>query len=582
MQIASTQNRIASRLPQTVGNLPTPISQSVAGHEPVDIVANLPSNWQDIDTQPVRFPDSSPPALQRPVVFLHGFNGSAERWDHVFEWLTSGEEPVNKSGGIIDAGKLDNIDPQANLFSLRLSRPYNTIQQNKAELKQAVEAVLSATGAKEVDLVVHSLGGLNTRHYLQDEDEKVNKVVMLGTPNHGSQLANLELFFRRNFGYPILPPVDDPDVRTLLGQMSVDKLDGDKKPENPFLRSLNDDWGQHKNAAEIMIVAGAGVPTLTGAPGVTIFGDGVVARRSAQMDGVENKTAWFRTHGGLQNSAQVMENTAKFLVGQRLSPGENLFDSPEDAIRAVELMTAQSSSEAKRSGKATPEEVKQATRLPLLDPAFQIGLGLGVLSAIMGGPKENLPLVEIALSSENRQNEIHANYNIDLLRSENPLRGGGSVNNDSFAEVANLKEGKLHWHSALGLKSSGLVMEVGEDERSVTMKGDLGGVPTDLTLAMVQDDRGRMSGMKTTGTFNGEAYSVESSINLEGLFMGQPLHHSSMKVSGVVNGENLDRTYQVNVHRNDKGLEFSAQQDVQAQSGQSLGVVVKILDRDKV
>jgi len=546
--------------------------------EPVDRTDLLPSNWQDVDPQEVVFPTSTPPKLHRPVVFVHGFNGKAERWEHLAEWLSSGDSG-NKYAGIIDAGKFDNIDPSANMFSLRLSRPYNSVEKNQAELKAAVEAVRAATGADEVDLVVHSLGGLNSRAYLQDPDEKVNKLVQLGTPNRGSQLANMEIFMRENFDYPVIPRTDDPEVRRVLEQLSVDKLDGDGIPKNPWLRALNNDWDNQRGAAEVMIVAGAGIPTLTGGPGITVRGDGVVARKSARLDGVENKTIWFKTHGALQNSPKVMENLAKFLTGQSLSRDENLFDRPEDAVRAAQLLAGGQSGESAEVAPASAEEVRRAVRLPLLDPAFQIGLGLGVLSAIMGGPREALPLVEIALSSENSQNEIYANYDIDLLRENNPVIGSGSVNQTSFAEVANLKEGKVVWNSALNLKSSNLIMEVGEDEQSVLMKGQLGGVPTDLTLAVIKDKMGRVSGMQTTGTFNGEPYSVNSSLDLEGLILGVPQHNSQMRVTGNVNGEELDRTYQVNVKRNKGDLELRAQHQPRANDQQLVGVEVKIKDR---
>ena len=232
-----------------------------------------------------------------------------------------------------------------------------------------------------------------------------------------------------------------------------------------------------------------------------------------------------------------------------------------------------------QSGQLSAEEVKRAVRLPLLDPAFQLGLGLGVLSAILGGPRESLPLVEIALSSENSQNEVHADYDIDLQREQNPVIGSGSVNNTSFAEVANLKEGKVYWNSALNLKSSGLVMEVGEDEQSVLMRGLLGGVPTDLTLSLVKNDSGQMTGMRTTGTFNHEPYDVNSSIDLEGLIQGGAQHHSDMHVTGLVNGENLDRTYQVNVKRNKSDLELSARHQPNSEDQQMVGVDVKIKQR---
>lgn len=547
---------------------------------PVDVVANLPSNFQDIDVQPVTLPTSAPPVLERPVVFLHGFNGSATRWSDVFEWLT--QEPANKDGGVIDAGKFENIDPEANLFSLRLSRPFNSVEQNKAELKATVEAVLEKTGAKEVDLVVHSLGGLNARHYLQDSEEKVNKLVMLGTPNHGSQLANLELFFREKFDYPIKPPTDDPEVRRVLHQLSVDKLDSNRQPKNPWLRALNDDWREHRENAEIMLVSGAGIPTLTGGPGLTVFGDGVVTRNSSQLPGVEKKTVWFRTHGALQNSAKVMETTAAFLAGKKLESGENLFDTADDALRAAELVTAEKAEQSRDvKEKASAEKANAASNMPLLDPAFQFGLGLGVISALMGGPKETLPLIEIAMDAVKDGNKINANYNVDMMREGNSVQGSGTINDKPFLEVARLDESKVQWRSAHGLEASGLVMEVGEDEQSITMKGTLGGVEADLTLRMFQTENGSWAGIKTTGALNGEPYSLKSTVNVEGLFSGGPNHHTGMMhTEGLVNGRAMESQYSVEIHKQREGLQFTARAASSDDTLQSGGVVVTVTDRE--
>ena len=562
---------------------PSPQSKAFI-EEPTEHYSPVSSLWEDTGVQPVSLPDSPPPALPRPVIFLHGFNGTAERWEDVFDWLTSGEDPVNKSGGIIDAGKFDNIDSEANLFSLRLSRPYNSVEKNKAELKEAVEAVVRATGKQEVDLVVHSLGGLNARAYLQDADEKVNKLVQLGTPNHGSQLANLENFFRDNFDYPIIPPVDDPEVRRVLDQLSVDKDDKNGEPRNPWLRELNNDWENQRDRADIMIIAGAGIPTVTGGPGLTVFGDGVVTRRSAKLDGVQRKTSWFRNHGALQNSGKVMEATANFLAGHQLVESENLFDRPEDVLKAADLISGNGDSDTGEVDRAGVETVKRATRLPLLDPAFQMGLSLGLISAMMGGPKESLPLVQISMNNRSADNSIQANYEIDMGLANNQLKGSGKVDGDDFAEIADFNEGKVYWKSAVGLLGSGLTLEVGEDEKSITMKGDMAGVPTDLTINMNFNDDGNMAGIHTLGRFNGENYDVRSTIDMGTLLQGggegkQSHHQGQMSVSGVVNGDQMNRNYKVDVQKRDGNLEFNAKADGAQPEGQDIGVAVKVLER---
>jgi triacylglycerol esterase/lipase EstA (alpha/beta hydrolase family) len=73
---------------------------------------------------------------------------------------------------------------------------YNTSQSNvrtASEVKTKVEEILRRTGAAKVDIVSHSMGGLNTRYYVKNlgGTEKVEKWVSLGGPNHGTSTANL-------------------------------------------------------------------------------------------------------------------------------------------------------------------------------------------------------------------------------------------------------------------------------------------------------------------------------------------------------------------------------------------------------
>jgi triacylglycerol lipase len=72
---------------------------------------------------------------------------------------------------------------------------YNTSQSNvrtASEVARKVEEILSRTGAAKVDLITHSMGGLNTRYYVKNlgGTEKVEKWVSLGGPNHGTTTAN--------------------------------------------------------------------------------------------------------------------------------------------------------------------------------------------------------------------------------------------------------------------------------------------------------------------------------------------------------------------------------------------------------
>lgn len=477
---------------------------------------------------------------------------------------------ANKDAGIIDPNRLDGLDGEAKMFTLRFSRPYNSIETNSAELKKTVEAICKATGSAEVDLIVHSLGGLDGRDFLREPDEKIKRMVMIGTPNHGSQLANLELVFREKFGWPIKPPVDDEEVRTVLHQLKID---------NPYLNELNDGWPQQRGRADMMVIAGAGIPTLSGGLGITAIGDGVVTRRSANLDGIETKTAWFKTHGGLLKTAGVMENAAEFLVtGKALTQESNLYDSP-GAEAAAKNLLAGKTREGSRVGGATLAEVQQASQLPILDPAFQLGLGLGVIAAMMGGPKSALPLVNIGLTSSQGQSALRADYSVDLAREYDPVQGSGTVNGQLFSERANLVDGKLQWRTE-GSSGSNLVIEVGSDEQSLAITGQVSGVNADLRLAPFTDAAGNIAGIETKGVLNGEQYFMKSTVDVEGIFSGQAGRDGEMHVVGLVHGQAVEKSYQVGIEKALGGLHLRAR-GAGVNVGQEQDVAVDVHVRDR-
>lgn len=70
------------------------------------------------------------------------------------------------------------------------------ISTQAARLRDQVAAVKARTGAAKVDLVAHSMGGLVSRDYIKDFGgaANVDSLVMLGTPNYGTALANVATF----------------------------------------------------------------------------------------------------------------------------------------------------------------------------------------------------------------------------------------------------------------------------------------------------------------------------------------------------------------------------------------------------
>ncbi|WP_201295379.1 esterase/lipase family protein [Nocardia sputi] len=118
-------------------------------------------------------PQAAAAPARDPILFVHGWQGSASNWNYMW-------------GRFLDAGY--SADEMAR-FS------YDTTQSNKdiaLEVKAQVDALRARTGAAEVDIITHSMGGLNSRWYLKKLDglNFVDDWVSIAGPNHGTDVAN--------------------------------------------------------------------------------------------------------------------------------------------------------------------------------------------------------------------------------------------------------------------------------------------------------------------------------------------------------------------------------------------------------
>ena len=126
----------------------------------------------------------------RPVVLVHGFISSWETWNRYFGpdgYLTSlglhgfavgdGQVP-----GVMNTGVITNPTGHT-----------NSIAQNAEILGQYIAGVKQQTGAEMVDLVVHSMGGMISRYYIDRvmQERDVAQLIMLGSPMGGSDCSVL-------------------------------------------------------------------------------------------------------------------------------------------------------------------------------------------------------------------------------------------------------------------------------------------------------------------------------------------------------------------------------------------------------
>jgi triacylglycerol lipase len=75
--------------------------------------------------------------------------------------------------------------------TLTLEPPHGGIADFAAQLHRRIEAVCAETGAAQVALVAHSMGGLVARAYLRDHGAaRVVRLVTIATPHHGTSVAH--------------------------------------------------------------------------------------------------------------------------------------------------------------------------------------------------------------------------------------------------------------------------------------------------------------------------------------------------------------------------------------------------------
>lgn len=106
-----------------------------------------------------------------PILLVHGYGVSRGCWWSLRRRLEAAGQTV---------------------ATLSMVPAYTSIGKLVPQLKQRIEEVCLATGARRVTLVAHSMGGLVCRSYLaRHGDEQVARLVTLATPHHGTELARL-------------------------------------------------------------------------------------------------------------------------------------------------------------------------------------------------------------------------------------------------------------------------------------------------------------------------------------------------------------------------------------------------------
>ncbi len=159
------------------------------------------------------------------VVLVHGLFSNGGTWE---------QSACNFRAELAVAGDGFYVPPPVSLVSggtLGWLSPAGGVNPQTHRLGDYLQT-LDEQGIRSVHVVGHSMGGLVTRQYIRSHPGKVKNLVMLGTPNHGSELATVAKLF-------VLMIEGAVYYHTGLPLFYVPPAGQDLVPNCPRLRDLN-------------------------------------------------------------------------------------------------------------------------------------------------------------------------------------------------------------------------------------------------------------------------------------------------------------------------------------------------------
>jgi hypothetical protein len=246
-----------------------------------------------------------------PVVLLHGLWAGPETWEIL------------------------KRDLRANGYAFVLNYPYpnnQSLESNKDVLKDSAEKALGEAhmrmvGARKVDVVGHSMGGLVAK-YNPEKATNVRRVVTVGTPHCGSPLANWACNLRLR--------LCDPAVRDLIVTKDQCILPGNNLGPGVPVIAINGIWnGSIPEVSPLPVPSSVGAWMLLVLYDKTAFGaekNDLIVSETSQKGGLANTQDVNNTwHCDEPNNSTVKSHVLDFLdkslSESALQAGSGLADS---------------------------------------------------------------------------------------------------------------------------------------------------------------------------------------------------------------------------------------------------------------
>jgi pimeloyl-ACP methyl ester carboxylesterase len=169
------------------------------------------------------------------VLFVHGIIGDTTEMTKSAIRAKKKEKPIYDNYQLVLTFDYESVS--------------TSIEQTAADLKARLEAIgLVAGHGRKLDIIAHSMGGLVSRHFIEklEGNQVVTRLIQLGTPNMGSEAAQLTDIVKTYSmlainGLPALAPWMTPltlfaNYLVKNAQVTLNQL----KPTSDFLKKLND------------------------------------------------------------------------------------------------------------------------------------------------------------------------------------------------------------------------------------------------------------------------------------------------------------------------------------------------------
>ena len=127
-------------------------------------------SWPLIALHRLAIRDPVPAPARLPVILVHGVMVNDGVWFTMRRYLAQHDVSA--------------------VYTINYGPPYGDIEHFAEQLGAKIESLCAVTGAARVLLVCHSMGGLVARAYVRQRGPaRIERIVTIGTPHHGSMFA---------------------------------------------------------------------------------------------------------------------------------------------------------------------------------------------------------------------------------------------------------------------------------------------------------------------------------------------------------------------------------------------------------